>query len=70
MLLKDKAWYATVIIISSEKIKEKGKKNKQQQAIILCKKFIYKHWKCTHENHMDYVLILENLNFVSQEINP
>lgn len=23
-----------------------------------------------HENHMDYVLILENLNFVSQEINP
>lgn len=51
MLLKDKAWYATVIIISSEKIKEKGKKNKQQHAIILCKKFIYKHWKCTRESY-------------------
>lgn len=62
MLLKDKAWYATVIIISSEKIKEKIK-NKQQHAIILCKKFIYKHWKCTHENHMDYVLIFGKSKF-------
>lgn len=51
MLLKDKAWYATVIVISSEKNKGNRKKYKQQHAIILCKKFIYKQWKCTHENH-------------------
>lgn len=67
MLLKDKEWYATVIVISSKKIKEKENK----PAIILCKKKLSINNEIVHLRILKiiYIYIFGKSKFISQGIN-